>query len=112
MWDALINPVLIEKWSGSKAMMSEVTSSQFKLWNGDIFGKNVEVVKNAKIVQEWQEKEWDKPSKVTFTLKEKDGKTEVTLLHENVPDESFKDIDNGWGEYYLGPLKELVEGLT
>lgn len=109
VWDALVNPRTIDAWGGGPAVMSEEGEAEFKLWGGDIFGKNLEVIKNAKIVQQWQEKEWEKPSKVTFALLGKDGKTELSLFHENVPDKEFDSINSGWDEYYLEPLKNLVE---
>jgi hypothetical protein len=26
-----------------------------------------------------------------------------------VPDEEFEDINSGWDEYYLGPMKQMLE---
>ncbi len=109
VWDALVNPKLIKEWSGSNAEMSDQEGEGFKLWNGDIFGKNIQIVKHEKLVQEWSEKEWKTPSHLTFTLHPKNNGTQLVLVHENVPDSEFKSINNGWDEYYLGPLKNLVE---
>lgn len=53
--------------------------------------------------------EWDKYSKVIFNLSEKDGKTKVDLIHENIPDKEAKEIEDSWKRYYLGPLQNLVE---
>lgn len=71
--------------------------------------KNIKVVDGKKLIQEWFGGKWESPSKVTFTLKEKDGAIEIDLLHEGVPDKEAKDIDQGWKTYYLGPLKKLLE---
>lgn len=46
---------------------------------------------------------------MTFALGEEGDKTKVELLHQDVPDSSAKAIENGWKEYYLGPLKTLLE---
>lgn len=89
--------------------MSDAKDTSFKLWDGEIFGKNLEVVKNKRLVQEWTSGNWKKPSTVIFNLRSLNGKTEVELVHTNVPDEEIKDIDNGWKDYYINPLKELVE---
>lgn len=89
--------------------MDDRESTNFSLWGGDIHGKNLKVVKNKELVQEWYGGDWEKPSKVTFTLTQKGDITEINLLHEDVPDEEAKDIDDGWKTYYLGPLKKLVE---
>lgn len=109
VWKALTDPKLIEQWSAAKAKMDDKKGSGFKLWNGDIFGKNIEVVKNKKLVQEWYSGKWDKPSIAEFTLLESNGKTNLNLVHTNVPDKEVDDIDKGWDEYYLNPLKDLTE---
>lgn len=49
-----------------------------------------------------------KPSKVTFTIKKDQNGTILELEQINVPDEQFEDIDIGWDEYYLGPMKEVL----
>lgn len=109
VWEALTNPNLIKRWSGADAIMDDKTGTNFKLWDGDIFGKNIKVEKGEKLVQEWYGGKWDKPSTLTFTFKNLGNKTEVNLLHEDVPDNEAKDIENGWRDYYMNPLKELVE---
>ena len=89
--------------------VAEGKDFNFKFWDGDIFGKNLEVVKNKKLVQDWSENGWENPSRVTFSLISNGGKTELTLIHENVPGKELKSIDDGWDEYYLSPLKNLLE---
>lgn len=109
VWDGLTNAKTIEKWSGSKAYMDDKVNTKFKLWGGEVFGKNIEVVKYKKLVQEWFSKDWKNPSIVTFTLKDLNGTTEVSLNHKDVPDEEIDDINSGWKDYYMNPLKEIVE---
>ncbi|MDP3973951.1 MAG: SRPBCC domain-containing protein [Candidatus Daviesbacteria bacterium] len=118
VWKALIDPEEIDLWGAGPAVMDDQEGTEFKLWDGDIYGKNIEVVKNARLaesakrarlVQEWSEDGWDAPSKVTFELSQKDGKTIVNLTHENVPDSEAKEIEDGWKRHYLGPLKKYVE---
>jgi len=109
VWNALVNPKSIEKWGAGPAKMRAEEGFEFKLWGGEIFGKNLSVVPNEKLVQEWFSEDWKKPSLVTFTLREADGETIVELTHKDIPDEEFKDIEQGWKDYYMLPLKELVE---
>jgi activator of HSP90 ATPase len=113
VWQALVDPEIIKKWSGAPAVMDDKVGSEFSLWNGDIVGKNIEVVNppagGKKLVQDWQEKNWSSQSKVTFTLQEEDGLTTVELLHENVPENRYQSINQGWRQYYLGPMKEFLE---
>lgn len=109
VFDALVNPDTIQIWSGDEAKMGPDVGDNFTLWGGQMFGKNLEVVKNKKLVQEWNYDQWDSPSKVTFTIKPKGKKTIVELLHEDVPEKSFTSIDEGWDSYYLGAMKEMFE---
>lgn len=109
VFDALVNPDTIQIWSGDEAKMGPEVGDTFTLWGGQMFGKNLEVVKNKKLVQEWCYDQWDTPSKVTFTIKAKGKKTIVELLHEDVPEKSFKSINEGWDAYYLGAMKDMFD---
>ncbi len=110
VWQALVAPKIIEQWSGSKAVMSDQVGAKFELWDGDMFGTNAEVIANKKLVQDWFGGDWPEPSKVTFNLSEKDGVTEVELVHENLPDKEASDFESGWRNYYLGSIKKMLEG--
>lgn len=109
VWEALTNPEIIEKWGAGPCKMSEDENFEFSLWGGEIFGKNIKVVKNKILSQKWYGGKWEKPSILTFTLTEKDEKTTVDLLQVDVPDEEYKDIKEGWKNYYMIPLKNLIE---
>lgn len=109
VFDALVNPNIIQNWSEDEVKMSAEVGAAFSLWGGQMFGTNLEVVKNKKLVQEWCYDQWEKPSKVTFTIKVKDKKTIVDLLHEDVPEKSVNSIADGWDAYYLGAIKRMFE---
>lgn len=109
VWQALTNSKEIEKWSGAKTTMKPQEGTKFKLWDGDIYGTNIKVVPLKTLVQNWYSGDWDKPSILTFNLEKKDNKTIVKLTHEGVPEKELNDIENGWKDYYMNPLKELVE---
>lgn len=109
VWDALVNPKTITKWGGGPAKMSDKEGSKFSLWGGDIYGNNIKVLKNKELVQEWFSGKWENPSLVTFTLSEENGVTKVTLTQTDMPKEEFADLEEGWKDYYMGPLQELLE---
>ena len=108
VWKALVDPKLITKWGGGPAKMQDEVGFNFSLWGGDIWGRNNKVVKEKLLEQDWYGGKWDKPSKVKFELLEKDGVTAVKLTHSNIP-ENEQSFADGWKDYYMGPLKELVE---
>ena len=109
VWKGLVDPKYIEGWGGGPAKMSDKVGSQFSLWGGDIYGKNIEVIANKKLVQEWFGGKWDKPSIATFALSSKNDQTTIEFTHVDVPESEYKDIEQGWKDYYLGPLKDYLE---
>jgi len=109
VWTALVNPKEIDDWGAGPAEMDDKVGTEFKLWGGDIWGKNLEVEPQRRLVQEWYSGDWPEPSKATFLLKSDGDKTTVELLHENIPDDEAKEIADGWKNYYLGPMKEMLE---
>ncbi len=109
VFDALVNPEVIQDWSGDEAKMNDQVGGKFSLWGGQMFGINTEVVKNKKLVQDWGYDQWDILTKVTFIIKANGNKTTVDLLHENVPEKSLKSITEGWNTYYLGAMQEMFE---
>lgn len=110
VWQAFVDPAIIKQWLGSSAKMDEQVGSKFELWDGDIHGINTEVVPNKKLVQDWYGGSWPEPSKVIFNLSEKEGITEIELVHENLPDDGASEFESGWRDYYMGPMKKLLEG--
>lgn len=109
VWDALTNPETITKWGAGPAEMQEQVGSQFKLWGGEIHGTNIQIIPQQRIMQDWYGGEWPEPSKVTFTLTPQGEQTRVDLYQENIPDDEVDSIYDGWQDYYMGPLQELLE---
>lgn len=109
VWQALVDPKIINKWGGGPTKMSDKVGFKFSLWGGDIHGKNTEVIPGKKLVQDWMSGEWEHYSKVTFNMLEEKSETKVELIHENIPDKEARDIAEGWKDYYINPLKELLE---
>ncbi len=109
VWKAFVNPKYIEGWGGGPAMMTQKVGAHFRIWGGEIFGKNLEVVKNKRLKQEWYGGKWKHPSIVTFDFEESKKGVHITLLHENVPDDEAKKIEQGWKDFYMGPMKQYLE---
>ena len=112
VWQALVDPNIINKWSENPAQMDDKVGTEFKLWGGEIYGKNTEVITDKLLVQYWSDSTFSLPSSVRFELNEHDGATTLDLTQEDVPDDQIDDISNGWKVYYLGPLKKFVENQS
>lgn len=110
VWRALTNPKDIAGWGAGPATMSAKEGAAFSLWDGDIHGKNIEVVPQMKLIQEWYGGKWPKPSIATFTLTKTKTGTKLVFHQTGVPAKDFNGISSGWKDYYLGPLKAYCEG--
>ncbi|MCX6303011.1 MAG: SRPBCC domain-containing protein [Bacteroidia bacterium] len=104
VYSALTNPYTIELWSGYPAVMSEVPGSEFSLWEGDITGKNLEFIRDKKVMQEWYFGEQTDKSIVTISIQPEGENSQVTVEHTNIPDKDFAEIAEGWREYYIGAI--------
>ncbi len=112
VWKALVDPTYIDKWGGGPAKMSDEEGFEFSLWDGEIYGKNIEVVPFKKLTQEWIEGKWDKASIVIFTLKNVGESTYLDLVHSDFPQGEYDDLDTGWRDFYLEPLKDFLENKS
>ena len=107
VYSALTNPVTIELWSGYPAVMGSEAGSEFSLWEGDISGKNIEIIENKKLMQEWYFGDQKESSIVTIYLIRDFGSTQVTVEHINIPDDDFDNIAEGWREYYMAAIERF-----
>jgi activator of HSP90 ATPase len=106
---ALTNPFTIELWSGYPAIMSTSAGSEFSLFDGDIVGKNLELIENQLIRQQWYFEGESAESVVTIQLKTQKNETLVELTHTNVPDEVYEEMIIGWKNIYFKSLKQFFK---
>lgn len=109
VWSALTTPAGIAKWGGGPARMSARVGASFSLWGGDIHGKNLAVKPGELLKQSWVSGTWEKPSTVHIRLRERNGKTYVSLVQHGHPPAEQASLDAGWDDYYFGPLQEHLE---
>jgi activator of HSP90 ATPase len=109
VYACLMNPVTIELWSGYPAKISEEAGSGFELWGGDITGKVLSVEPMKKIEQEWFFGDQPEPSIVTIKLHTDKNFVSVELRHTNIPDDVYKEFEEGWEENFFGAIKTFLE---
>ncbi|TRO46268.1 hypothetical protein E2P30_00350 [Candidatus Bathyarchaeota archaeon] len=109
---ALLDSRKHSEFTGSKATGKAQVGAEFTAWDGYISGKNLELEDDKRIVQEWVTSEWPEgypPSRLEFTLKAFDGKTELTMIHSDIPAEQKEELKQGWIDFYWEPLKKYFE---
>jgi activator of HSP90 ATPase len=115
VYDAFVDAKKHSAFTGSKATFDSKVGGEFTAWDGYIWGKNLELQKAKKIVQEWSTTDWPDhfpPSKLELTFKKTKTGTEISMIHSNVPAEQADEIAEGWDEFYWKPLKEYFTAQT
>jgi len=97
-------------FTGHKASISRKNNGKFEAYDGWIQGKNLEIVKDKKIVQLWRGADWEKgySSKAEFKLEKKGKGCKLTFTQTGVPDNKCAHISQGWKEHYWGKMKKYL----
>ena len=96
---------------GEPARVSRKVGGKFSVFGRYATGKNLKLVRYRRIVQTWRASDWPRGhfSTVSFELKRAPGGTKLTFVQKNVPEEFFKDISQGWKEFYWANMKAMLE---
>ncbi len=111
VYEALMDQKKHAQFTEGEAKISRKVGGEFSISDGEIRGKNLELIQDKKIVQSWRYSDWPEGeySTATFSLEETDGKTRLTFVQTGVPDDHYEDIKQGWKDYYWGPMKQMLE---
>jgi activator of HSP90 ATPase len=109
VYEAFLDAKKHSAFTGSKATCDTKVGGRFSAWDGYISGKNLELEKGKRIVQEWMTTEWPEgypPSRLELTFKKTPKGTEVSMVHSEAPAKQAADVEQGWVDFYWKPLKE------
>lgn len=113
VYDLIMDERKHAAFTGAEAKIENKVGGKFIAWDSYIQGENLELEEGQKIVQKWRAEEDGWPddifSEVTFIFKEKDDGCELTLTQTGVPDEAYKNIEQGWIDYYWKPMEDYLE---
>ncbi|MEL6672841.1 MAG: SRPBCC domain-containing protein [Bacteroidota bacterium] len=93
--------------TGGEATASDVPNQVFTAWDTYITGRNLILEPNRRIVQSWRTTQFadhEPDSQIEILLAEAGGKTELTLIHTQVPEDGEHYIQ-GWKDHYFEPMK-------
>lgn len=110
VFDALINAKEFTAATGMMAAIDRSAGGAFSLFDGQIVGRNVELIPNSEIVQAWRATTWAPGvySIVRFDLTPIDTGTHLVLTQTAFPDGEFDHLDAGWPVRYWKPLAEYL----
>ena len=101
------------KFTESKTKISREVGGNFSIFEGDINGKNVELIQDKKIIQTWRSEgeNWPKGyySTITLIFEPVDDGTLIKFTHTDIPEGAYESVKEGWDKYYWEPLKEMLE---
>jgi activator of HSP90 ATPase len=112
VYEAFLDPKKHSEFTGSRATGKAKVGATFTAWDGYISGRYLELEKGKRIVQEWVTTEWSEdysPSRLELNFSAVNGKTEVIMVHSNVPTAKKQELAQGWTDFYWKPLKNYFE---
>ena len=113
IYEAFMDSKIHSKFTEGKAKISREIGGSYSVFEGDLTGKNVELIPDKKIVQTWRSEgeNWPKGyySTITIILEPVDSGTLIKFTHIDIPEGAYESVKEGWESYYWEPLKELLE---
>lgn len=96
--------------TGAPAVISEDVGGAFSCHNGQIVGRNIELVPNQRIVQAWRVANWDEGvySLVRMRLQADGDGTRLILDHTGAPEGTEDHLASGWEARYWEPMRKLL----
>jgi activator of HSP90 ATPase len=82
----------------------------FALFGGYITGRQLELVRNRRIVQAWRAASWAEGihSVARFELQPHEASCRIVFDHTGIPSEEAKSLAEGWQSHYWEPLRKLL----
>lgn len=112
VYEALTDPQQFGELTGrGAAALTADAGAAFSLFDGQITGRNVELVPDQRLVQAWRAASWPEGvySIVSFQLeRHADEHTRLVFDHTGFPAEAHDELAPGWGKMYWEPLQRYL----
>jgi activator of HSP90 ATPase len=111
VYEALMDSKKHAAFSGGKAKISRVVGGAIMAYDDYIAGKNLELVPDKKIVQDWRAVDWEEGffSRVVFELTAIPEGTRLDFTHTDLPEGTEEEFTQGWIDNYWEPMKKYLE---
>ncbi len=111
VYEALMDSKKHAAFTGGKASISRKVGGSVKAYDDYILGKNVELVPDKKIVQDWRAVDWPEGyfSRITFEFTAIPAGSRLDFTHAGVPDGTEEEFTQGWIDNYWEPMKAFFE---
>ena len=111
VYEALMDSKKHAAFTGGKARISRLVGGAIMAYDDYITGKNIELIPDQKIVQDWRAVDWQEGwfSRVTFDFTATPEGTRLDFTHADVPEGTEEEFTQGWIDNYWEPLKVFFE---
>jgi len=111
VYEALMDSKKHAAFTGGKASISRTVGGNFMAYDNYIAGKNIALVPDKKIVQDWRTVDWPEGnfSHVTFEFTAVPEGTRLDFTHVDVPEGTEEEFTQGWIDNYWEPMKAFLE---
>jgi activator of HSP90 ATPase len=111
VYEALMDSKKHAAFSGEKTEISRQVGGAIMAYDEYISGKNIELVPDKKIVQDWRAIDWPEGffSRVTFELSVVPEGTRLKFTHSGLPEGTEEEFTQGWIDNYWEPMKVYLE---
>jgi len=114
VFDVLTSSQKFAKMTGGRgAEISTEAGGSFKMFGGDITGRNVELVPGKRVVQAWRSGAWPEGvySLVSFSLSPEGKGTRLVFDQCGYPDAAHEMLADGWQQMYWDPMSKMLGGM-
>lgn len=111
LFDMYVDPAAHQAWSGSEVTVSAEPGSEFRAFDGALWGHMLQVVRPQLIVQSWRStafRESDPDSTLVMSFSGAGDEGRIDLVHVDVPEQDYDGVVAGWQNYYWTPWREFL----
>jgi activator of HSP90 ATPase len=112
IYEELTNEEKFAIWTGAAAQFDATPGGVFSLFDGQIEGRNIELVPGERVVQAWRVAAWEpgQYSLTRFELRPSTSGATLVFDHSAFPPEAHEDLDQGWQAMYWTPIRSHLAG--
>jgi uncharacterized protein YndB with AHSA1/START domain len=111
VYQVWIDPDAHARFTGGAATGEPRVGGRFTAWDGYIEGTYLVLEPPSRIVMRWRTSEFPEgegDSQLEIRFVERDGRTELRLLHTEIPEGQGARYESGWDEFYFEPLLKIL----
>jgi len=110
VYEALLDSKQFTAFTGAPAEIHREAGGAFSCFEGQIVGRNVDLLPGRRIVQAWRSNGWPEGSYsiVKFELNQQGSGTRLVMDHRGFPDGKREQLEAGWKQHYWEPLAKYL----